>query len=191
MHGSTLIEVLVAVLLFSLGLLGMVGMQAASLQNDREARLQATAVRLAAELAERMRGNRSVAALPTSTGNPYLQSDTVAAPAFSGEDCFSTGCTTPMAVAQWDVAEWLQRLFSPATGLPGARVVVCFDSAPYDASGLPRWACTNSGDIAHVKIGWTRISTDRSRTGAAAFDLATAAGSHPSVTLPIAAGWPS
>lgn len=190
-RGSTLIEVLVAVLLLSLGLIGMIGLQSASLKNNREARLQSTAVRLAAELAERMRGNRAVAALPHAAANPYLQADATAAPAKTAADCFTASCASPLDVARWDIGEWLQRVFATDGGLPGARVVVCFDQTPYDSDGLPQWACSGSGDVAHVKLGWTRASTDRSRTGAAAFELATGADSRPAVTLPIAAGWPS
>ena len=191
-RGSTLIEVLVAVLLLSLGLLGMIALQASALQNNREARLQSSAVRMAADLTERMRGNRSVAAQPDPATNPYLQANATAAPATtSGIDCLVSSCATPLDVARWDIAEWLQRVFASDGGLPGARVVVCFDQTPYDSDGLPQWACSGSGDVAQVKLGWTRASTDRSRTGAAAFDLSTNADSRPAVMLPVAAGWPS
>ena len=71
--GFTLIEVLVAIVVLSFGLLGMVGLQAASLQANRDARLQSTAVVLARELAEMMRGNKDQALL--GTNNPYLIGD--------------------------------------------------------------------------------------------------------------------
>lgn len=190
-RGSTLIEVLVAVLLLSLGLIGMIGLQAASLQNNRDARLQATAVRLATELAERMRGNRVVAALPDAASNPYLQANATAAPAKAAVDCFTASCASPIDVARWEIDEWLQRVFSTDGGLPDARVVVCFDQTPYDSAGLPQWACAGGGDIAHVKLGWARASTDRSLTGAAAFERAGDPDGRPAVMLPIAAGWPS
>ena len=190
-RGSTLLEVLVAVLLLSIGLIGMIGLQATSLQNNREARLQSTAVRLATELTEQMRGNRGVAALPDAAVNPYLQANATAAPAKTAVDCFTASCASPLAVARWEIDEWLQRIFSPDGGLPGARVVVCFDQTPYDSAGLPQWACSGSGDVAHVKLGWTRASTDRSLTGAAAFERANDPDGRPAVTLPIAAGSPS
>ncbi|MGJ7579068.1 type IV pilus modification protein PilV [Variovorax sp. RHLX14] len=190
-RGSTLIEVLVAVLLLSIGMIGMIGLQAASLQNNREARLQSTAVRLATELAEQMRGNRGVAALPDAATNPYLQANATAAPTKTAVDCFTASCANPLDVARWEIDDWLQRVFSPDGGLPAARVVVCFDQTPYDSAGLPRWACSGSGDVAQVKLGWTRASTDRSLTGAAAFARAGDPDSRPAVMLPIAAGWPS
>lgn len=190
-RGSTLIEVLVAVLVLSLGLLGMIRLQTASLQNNREARLQSTAVRMASDLAERMRGNSIVSTSTDPVDNPYLQTNVIAAPSKTSADCLAANCASPLVVARWDIDEWLQRVFSADGGLPGARVVVCFDQTPYDSAGLPQWACSGSGDMAHVKLGWTRASTDRTLTGSAAFERATDAGSRPSVVLPIAAGWPS
>ena len=71
-QGFTLIEVLVAIIVFSFGLLGMVGMQAFALQSNREARLQSEATSLARELAEMMRGNRQIAVKPTAAAKPYL-----------------------------------------------------------------------------------------------------------------------
>ena len=41
--GFTLVEVLVSIVVLSFGLLGMVGLQAGSLQANRDARLQSTA----------------------------------------------------------------------------------------------------------------------------------------------------
>src|SRR5664280_1123481 len=70
--GFSLVEVLVSIVVLSFGLLGMVGMQAAALQSNREARIQSTAVSLARELAELIRGNKAVGILTTS--NPYVGS---------------------------------------------------------------------------------------------------------------------
>lgn len=186
--GSTLIEVLVSIVILSFGLLGMAGLQAAALRDHREARLQASAVRLATDLAERMRGNPAVAARRGPGSNPYLQSRTRAAPAGATFDCVAARCATPEQVAAWDTAEWLQRVFAPESGLPDARVTVCFDERPYDGDGLPAWHCSGTGDILWIKLGWRRASTDRSRTGSAAFDRVDDADSRPSVSVPVMAG---
>ena len=61
--GFTLLEVLVAIVVLSFGVLGMVGLQTAALNAHREARLQSVGVRLASELAELMRGNKLKAAM--------------------------------------------------------------------------------------------------------------------------------
>src|ERR1035437_6960909 len=68
--GFSLIEVLVSIVVLSFGLLGMVGMQAAALQSNREARLQSAGVVLTRELADMIRGNKIEGVKPTGS-NPY------------------------------------------------------------------------------------------------------------------------
>ena len=184
-HGFTMLEVLVAVIVLSFGLLGMVGLQAASIKANREARLQAVASRLAAELGDLMRNNRVVATKTTAAENPYLQANFsgVAYVAAASPDCYATACTSELQTAQADINDWLNRV---ASELPGAKVVVCFDTTPFDSSsGLARWSCTNTGNVVMVKLGWTRASTNRAALGAAAFLLATDDSLAPSLVLPI------
>jgi len=185
--GFSLIEVLVAIVVLSFGLLGMVGLQATALQNNREARMQSIAVNLARELAEMMRGNKDVAML--TAGNPYLGDFThplkPAAPSY----CLSVGssCADATQVATAELTEWLARV---EASLPGARVTICRDTAPYSAAGLPQWNCAAdaTADGVVVKIGWTRLSTngtaqDRNiRVGSGSTD------NRPGVILPVTAG---
>lgn len=183
--GFSLVEVLVSIVVLSFGLLGMVGMQAAALKSNREARLQSSGVVLARELAEMIRGNRAIGVLPVAT-NPYLGSfNTAPLVATTPLYCLSVGttaCASATQVANAQMTEWLARVDAE---FPTARVVVCYDSAPFDSNGLPRWACgTGAGGVITVKIGWTRGSTDRSQTGVAALDIATT----PAVIFPVTAG---
>lgn len=60
-QGATLIEVLVAIIVLSIGLLGMAGLQAASVQSNYSAYYRSQATILASDIADRMRANRSVA----------------------------------------------------------------------------------------------------------------------------------
>lgn len=182
-RGFTLIEVLVAIVVLSFGLLGMVGLQTASLKANREARLQAAGVRLASELGDIMRGNKSVSISDVAANNPYLVANFTGAVPTATPNCFSAPCTTPLQVAQADIADWLRRV---ADDLPGARAVICFDATPFDAAGKPQWACSNTGGVVNVKIGWTRGSTNRAAPDATAFELATAFA--PSVVLPVTVG---
>src|SRR5665647_241590 len=157
--GFSLLEVLIAIIILSIGMLGAVGMQATALQSNKEARNQATATTYARELAEKMRGNKGVAIQTTTAQNPYLfdvtldTSTTIATPS---PNCFTAGCPTPKDAAIWDVADWQGRV--QAT-LPTPRVKVCFDQDPFDSAGKPRWVCTDDGDIAVLKMSWTRNST--------------------------------
>jgi type IV pilus assembly protein PilV len=180
--GFTLLEVLVAIVVLSFGVLGAVGLQAAALQANKEARYQSAAVALGRELGDLMRGNKDIAIIaPPTTGNPYLIDYSGTLPT-ANPSC--TPCVSPTEVAQFNMRDWLARV---SDVLPGARVVVCFDASPYTGGtdGRPEWDCTNDGGLAVVKIGWTRQSTDNSSTEP---ERATGAGSRPVVILPLIAG---
>lgn len=171
----------------------MVGVQAFALQSNREARLQSQATNLARELAEMMRGNNQIGIQTTAADNPYLVATSSplnpgTASACIGVGNASTGCGSALDVAKAEMTDWLARVDSD---LSGARVVVCFDSSPYDSKGLPQWGCTAGTDaIAVVKIGWTRNSTDRSKTGANMLERASDANSRPGVLFPVTSGNP-
>ncbi len=178
--GFSLIEVLVAIIILSIGMLGAVGMQAAAMQSNKEARNQATATTFARELAEKMRGNKSVAITTTLAVNPYIFETTLNATltvATPSTNCFLNGCPLAADIATWDVADWQGRV---QTALPTPRVKTCFDQSPFDSSGMPQWACSNSGDIAVLKMGWTRNNTGGT--------LELASGGIPMVILPLTAG---
>lgn len=182
--GFSLIEILISIVVLSFGLLGMVGLQSAALQANREAKLQSAAVTLARELAEEIRGNKSEG-IKAAASNPYVGSFnsplTAATPSYCLSLSSDTACASATEIAQAQLTEWLSRV---DTELPGAKVTTCYDSAPFDANGLPRWACTDSGTALVIKIGWTRGSTDKTQTGNAALERAT----KPSVVIPVTAG---
>jgi type IV pilus assembly protein PilV len=181
-QGFTLLEILVAIVVLSFGLLGMVGIQAMALKSNSDAKQQSTAVQLGVELSEMMRGNKGIAVGLTAAANPYLISDyiangTIAEPAQYCDR--GTGCTSAFNVAQWEIADWLTRVNDT---FPNVRVQVCHDDEPYDAKGLPQFGCvgTPSPDKPiSIKIGWWRAKTNSDRspdaTGDApkAFDEAT------------------
>ena len=188
--GFSLIEVLVAIIILSVGMLGAVGMQATALQSNKETRYQAIATTFGRELAEKMRGNNTVAIKTVAAENPYLFDATLsAAPATPSGlvNCFtsSTGCTSPVTLATWDVFDWQQRV---QLALPTPRVKVCFDDDPFDSAGKARWACApgtgaTGGNVAVLKMSWTRNNT------AGVLEFAAGAG-VPVVVVPLTAGSP-
>lgn len=188
--GFSLVEVLVSIVVLTFGLLGMVGMQAATLKSNREARSQSSAIFLARELAEMIRGNKSEA-IKASPNNPYLGSfSSSPLTATTTSYCLSvatstTACTDAADIANAQLTEWLTRVDAE---LPGARVAICFDASPFDANGLPRWACDNTGNILAIKIGWTRGSTDKTKVGNAALERTSDSTSKPSVIVPVTPG---
>ena len=60
-RGMTLIEALVALVVLSVGLLGVAGMQMTALRNNLGAHLRSQATVLAYDITDRMRANRTVA----------------------------------------------------------------------------------------------------------------------------------
>ena len=187
-HGFSLLEVLVSVIVLSFGVLGMVGLQAAALKSNRDARLQSEALGLARELAEIMRANPSVATKTAEADNPYLGNfKTGGMVPRSPSNCLDTSstarCVDNVAVANAQMTEWLARADRV---LPGIRVVVCMDTAPYDAEGLPQWGCTAptsaEQNISFIKLGWTREDTERQ------IRQATDNGVRPYVILPVTPG---
>lgn len=178
--GFSLIEVLIAIIILSIGMLGAVGMQATAMQSNKEARNQAAASTFARELAEKMRGNHTVAIKTAAADNPYIFDTTlmgtpIATPAVN---CFTDGCPTVKDAATWDVADWQGRV---QDALPTPRVKVCFDQDPFDSAGKPRWTCTDDGDIAVLKMSWTRKNT------AGTLEFAESTGA-PVVVVPLTAG---
>lgn len=79
--GSTLIEVLVAALILSIGIMALVGVQGSSMQMAKMAQQRGEASRLAQDLADRMRANANLDTLknvyfrekPTYSGNVAVQ----------------------------------------------------------------------------------------------------------------------
>ena len=188
LRGFSLLEVLVAIFVLSFGMLGMVGMQSFSLQANRQARLASTAAGLAREMAEMMRGNK-IQAIKTSS-NAYVGTFTSPLTPTTANFCIgvgnaNTGCGTTLAdIANAQMTEWLSRVDSE---LPGSKVQICFDTAPYDSNGLPQWGCNGSGTdgVIYIKMAWTQPSTNRSDTGSAALIQAS---TRPIIVIPITAG---
>ena len=187
--GFSLLEILISIVILSVGLLGVVGLQAAALKANREALHQSSASRYGREISEMMKGNRAIASLTTAADNPYLVSydsasdnlNTVAAAATNclTADCYTaTGTAAQQVVARWQVRDWLYRLNYE---LPGSRVEICFDQTPYTNAGIPQWDCSDDGTIAVIKIGWTRGSLNSKAAAADAFDKASA----PAIVLPV------
>jgi type IV pilus assembly protein PilV len=95
--GFTLIEVLVSVLVLAVGLLGLAGLQAASLKNNQSAYNRSQATQLAYDIADRMRANVSGKAAYTV----ILPSSATAK-----TNCLATTGCTPAEMAENDLFEW-------------------------------------------------------------------------------------
>lgn len=139
--GFTLIEVLVSMLILSIGLIGVAALQGVSLKNTQSAFMRTQASALAYDLADRMRAN-----LASADSNLY---DPGTAAIVTG--CRSTTGCTPLDLAKNDLAEWNAAL---ATYLPMGQGFVCVDSTPNDGASAASPACDGNGTQHAVKIWW-------------------------------------
>ncbi|MFQ5660926.1 MAG: type IV pilus modification protein PilV [Gammaproteobacteria bacterium] len=118
--GFTLLEVLIALLILSIGLLGIAALQATSLKTNHGAYLRSQAVILGYDMMDRMRANRVVAmaegydinmasngltgaGLQVADVNGWLASVAALLPAGDGSiDCTTAGVCT--VTVQWDTS---------------------------------------------------------------------------------------
>ncbi|WP_296892197.1 type IV pilus modification protein PilV [Thiobacillus sp.] len=121
--GFTLLEVLIALLVISIGLLGIAGMQALAINNTSIARVQSLAALQAASLASAMQANEAYwtnGSLANTNVNGAVLSDAI----LNGQavDCRAAACT-PVQMAGWDLKQWGGEL---AQMLPGGNGrVIC------------------------------------------------------------------
>ena len=112
-----MIEVLITILIMSVGLLGVAAMQAAALEGRQRFILRSKAVASVADISDRIRANIGGLASYTRA----LSGDPVASP----PDCVANQCTA-LQMATYDMSQWFLALDTayPASGLPGAQAAI-------------------------------------------------------------------
>ncbi len=143
--GFTLIEVLITLVIFSIGLLGLAGLQANSMVNSHNAYVKSQATLMANDMADRMRAN-----IAGVQANAYNNLNGI--PPDPG--CITANCT-PTQIAKYDAFEWNTTL---AAQLPAGQgtvtgngltftITVRWDELRNGAAGL---GCNPAND-AHLK----------------------------------------
>ena len=112
-RGTSLIEILVAVFVVSIGLLGVARMEVLSKQSGYEALQRTTASMLAHEIMEKMRANPTAL---VNYSNLTVGDGSIATP---GTDCTAVNCTTPVEIAAFDIWQWEQVLMGATETLAG------------------------------------------------------------------------
>jgi len=161
--GFSLIEVLVAVFVLAIGVIGAGGMQLTAMRSGTQSAFLSSAVQLAAELADKMRAN-STSMKQDSADNPYLSidfQDSPEAAAAPSKFCYADACNS-RELAQFDIHQWQRRL---AAALPNARALVCRDAEPWNSAAQSfTWDCSGGAGNSSlvIKIGWQGKHADGS-----------------------------
>lgn len=109
--GSSLVEVMVALFVLAIGLLGILALQSKSMQYNQSAHVYSQAIYLANDIAERIRSNPTVA-------SEYLIAADAEVP--QGVDCTTTACS-PADLAKWDKIKLHDNV---TAALPAGTVVI-------------------------------------------------------------------
>ncbi len=134
-RGATLVEVLVALLILSVGLLGIAGLYVENLRTGRTGALRTQAATLAADMAERIRTNRTGAAAFVRV---------------TGQRCTQLASNASIDdVAANEVACWQDDV---ASALPNGTGIVARDTAtlPATYTVTVSWSETGSGTASYV-----------------------------------------
>jgi type IV pilus assembly protein PilV len=132
--GSSLVEVMVALFVLAIGLLGILAMQSKSMQYNQSAHVYSQAVYLANDIAERIRLN------PTASYLVGVDQNVTAT-----TDCVENACPAE-ALAQWDLQEWKAavdralpsgkaEIEADSGGAPAVTIKVSFDDSRSEGSG--------------------------------------------------------
>lgn len=125
--GFTLVESMVALLVISVGMIGIAALNTQGLGAGRTAQFRARAVNLAADMAERIRANRRGLAAYAAAGE--------------ADDCDGGAYCVPASVAAQDLVEWA-RIVTAA--LPEGEGVVRFDGSTRPPSFV-------------IELGWNEV----------------------------------
>jgi len=101
--GFSLVEALVALLVLSIGLLGIAGLFVESVRNSRAALLRTQAINLVGDMADRIRANATARAAYDidNYGGAPLERNCAPGPAVAGDNC------SMAALAEDDLARWI------------------------------------------------------------------------------------
>lgn len=139
-RGSSLLEVMIAVLILSFGLLGLGGLAAAAQRYVKMAQFQSVGALMAADLGERMRGN-----IDGFRQGSYVRANAYSTDAVEVPPCTNGAACTATEMAALDMAEWVGEL---QKRLPGGDAHVKRDAANALATDIwILWIDPQSSDL--------------------------------------------
>lgn len=153
--GLTMIEVLVVLVILSIGLLGVAGLQITSIKQTANSGMQTQAMILAGDLVERIRANREAIVQGnqmTVTMSNYGKAVGADLPATSVASCTSSSGCTPESMADNDLYEWgvsIRNSLPVTSDLLKNNTYICLDSNTADAT-----VCDGLGSTVVIQLAW-------------------------------------
>lgn len=142
--GTGLIEVLIALIIISVGMLGIASLYVTTLQAKTTSLSRMKAIYLAQDMADRMRAN------PTAITSYNLASTaTTSSTSYCATSC--TDAEKAASLAAYDLYEWDRMIFDTTngTGLPGTVVRSIAVTA----------ATASSPSLVEINLGWNEVNS--------------------------------
>jgi type IV pilus assembly protein PilV len=177
--GFTLIEVLVTIVILSVGLLGMAALQITGVRSATGATSRTQATLLADDIVERMRANITAvdadlfAAVDSTAINCAAMPNPYCEEYFDGSINIDAASCTPAQMAAYDINVWFCGVASSgmrrgglANSLASATATITCSDLDAAAVGQDAEACTNRSPHV-VTIGWTENNPQNDAAGTA------------------------
>lgn len=145
-HGIGLIEVLIALIVLSVGFLAAANIQISSMRSNQQARLEAQALVLIGDMMDRMRSN------PQGVADNHYDNKTTGT--LTAPACLSTSCTSTQ-IAAVDLFEWSAN-FSSLRGDSDFLPLLPF--APDGSPAVGSISAPTAG-IYTVSVTWKRLDS--------------------------------
>lgn len=159
--GFSILEALVAIVILSIGVLGVAGMNLMSLRGTQDSTARSVASQLAYEIAEQIRANGA------GLGS-YLNGANAVSNAAPATNCATTAATcTPAQQAAFDLSIWARSINAgtPETAkLPGGQAAICRDNTPNDGTPAAPSCSNGNFDPITIKIWWNERSMNQTET---------------------------
>ena len=169
--GITLIEILITIVVVSVGLLGLAGLQLVGLKGTSNSAMRTQAALLANEIAERMRANKTAvddnrfyavtSELGVDCANPP---EKFCEEHYDGSQVVASASCTPAEMATYDINVWVCGRVSGDERVGGVKnllanadaTIVCVDTNP--PSGADDDICTNRSPH-RIVLNWNERKT--------------------------------